>query len=402
MATVLWRGDAPAVAQVNTVTPANVLVGNTFTVTINGKSITVTATVATVANVTGLLAAAIAASTIPEILELTATDNTTNVLLTANTAGIPFTQTSSASGGTATNTTATATASAGPNDWSVAANWSGGAVPVDNDDVYINADVPILYGLAQSAVTLTSLTFGDTFASDVGLPITNPAGYFEYRPNRLAIGCTTLTTYSNSGRIRIDPGSHTTTINGYNTGSPTDTAAFDVKGSGSIYTTNLLKGSYGFALEPGHVAAMTTTRIGYIGNVSGDVTAIFGSGCTVTTLNQEGGVVTMYCGATTVTMTGGSLTPIGAGAFTTINLEGGTLYYRSTGTITTLNVGTGATVDFSQDLRARTVTNCTIQATGTLIDTFKTVTFTNPFTVNRCSLAEVTLDLGTNFTIARG
>ena len=99
MATKIFRGDAPAVAQVSRITPAVVEIGDTFTVTMNGKSITVTATAATVANVLTLMVAAIAASTIPEFLELTAANATTSLTLTANTAGVPFVVTSSASNG---------------------------------------------------------------------------------------------------------------------------------------------------------------------------------------------------------------------------------------------------------------------------------------------------------------
>ena len=99
MTTKIWRGDAPAVAQVSRITPTTVEIGDTFTVTINGKSITVTATAATVANVTSLMTAAIAESTIPEFLEVTAADATTAITLTANTAGVPFVVTSSASNG---------------------------------------------------------------------------------------------------------------------------------------------------------------------------------------------------------------------------------------------------------------------------------------------------------------
>jgi hypothetical protein len=162
MATVRFRGDAPAVAQVNTVTPASVTSGNTFTCTINSKAITVTATAATVANVTGLMTTAINASDIAEFEEITATDSTTHVTLTANTAGKPFTQTSSSATGSGSAghsfTTSTTTSSSGPNHWGTAANWSGGAVPVNSDDVYIEkTDVDLLYDMNQSSVTLTSL-----------------------------------------------------------------------------------------------------------------------------------------------------------------------------------------------------------------------------------------------------
>ena len=144
MATRRWRGDAKNVAQVNTITPANVGAGNTFTVTINGKDITFTATAATVANVTAGLVALLNASLTPEFAEITYTDSTTHVTGTADSPGKPFTQTSSAAGGTATNTTATPTANQSQNDVNNADNWDS-AVPTTGDDVFIqDTDVSLL------------------------------------------------------------------------------------------------------------------------------------------------------------------------------------------------------------------------------------------------------------------
>ena len=114
MTTKIWRGDAPAVAQVSRITPATVEIGDTFTVTINGKSITVTATAATVANITALMTAAIAASDIPEFQEVTAADATTSLTLTANTAGVPFVVTSSASNGGSAGVAVTTTTAGSP------------------------------------------------------------------------------------------------------------------------------------------------------------------------------------------------------------------------------------------------------------------------------------------------
>ena len=114
MAVKDWRGDAVARAQVWRITPSDVEIGDTFTVTCNGKSITVTATAATVANVVSLLVAAIAASTIPEFLEITATaDGTTSVLLTASTPGVPFVVTVSASNGGSGGVTVSTTTQGG-------------------------------------------------------------------------------------------------------------------------------------------------------------------------------------------------------------------------------------------------------------------------------------------------
>jgi hypothetical protein len=95
----IWRGDAPAVAQKTRITPSGVEIGDVYTLTINGKSISVTATAATAANVCTLLATAIAASTIAEFREFTVTNSTSSLLLTASVAGVPFTVTASASNG---------------------------------------------------------------------------------------------------------------------------------------------------------------------------------------------------------------------------------------------------------------------------------------------------------------
>ena len=109
MATKIWRGDAPSIAQITTITPATVEVGDTFTITINGKSIIVTATVATAANVCDLFVTAIAASTIPEFGEVDAVSSSGVLTLTAGTAGVPFVVTASASNGGVGGVTVTTT-----------------------------------------------------------------------------------------------------------------------------------------------------------------------------------------------------------------------------------------------------------------------------------------------------
>src|SRR5262245_13979175 len=97
MANRIFRGDAPPVAQVTKITPANVVVGDTFTITCNAKSVSYVAQANTVADVVQGLVAAVAASTIPEFTEMLASAATDNsyLTLTAATAGVPFTVTTS-------------------------------------------------------------------------------------------------------------------------------------------------------------------------------------------------------------------------------------------------------------------------------------------------------------------
>lgn len=90
MTTKIWRGDAPAVAQVVHVQASSVNIGDTFTLTINGKSITVTATAASATNVATLFEAAIQASDITEFQELDVSVDSDILILTASEAGKPF------------------------------------------------------------------------------------------------------------------------------------------------------------------------------------------------------------------------------------------------------------------------------------------------------------------------
>ena len=410
MGTKKWRGDAPSVAQVNTITPASVTVGNQFSLTVNGKSVTFTATAATVANVTAGLTAAVAASTIPEFQEVTAADGTTVLTLTANTAGKPFTQTSSSATGSGSAghslTTSTTTANSGPNNWDVARNWddgtAAGAVPVSTDDVYIeNSSVDILYGLSQSGVTLTSLNIAASFTGKIGLPIINETGnYVEYRTTRyLTIKATTINIGygegSGSGRLLIDPLANATAIVVTSTGSPVEQAipALCINGGGTAYTLTVLAGSVGVAVETAQTATLTTVTMG------GDATVTLGSGCTLTTVTANGGTLTTNSAITTLNVNGSSTVYVMAGAVSALNHDAGTVYYRSSSTLTTLKLGSGAKIDFTQDQRARTVTNCTVESGSSITDTFKTVTWTNGISLNRCSLAEISLDLGTHFTL---
>lgn len=94
VATKLWIGNAQAVAQVSEVTIGNVVIGDEFTLQINGKTITVTATAATAANVVALFKSAIETTSIAEWREVTPSIDGDLLVLTANTAGVPFTVTS--------------------------------------------------------------------------------------------------------------------------------------------------------------------------------------------------------------------------------------------------------------------------------------------------------------------
>jgi len=398
-----WRGDAKNVAQLNTITPT-AQNAETYSVTINGKNISFLSDAsATVAEITAGLVAALTASTVPpEFQEITWADTTTTVTATAVTPGKPFTQTSSATG-IATLVTVITTANKSSNDWNDADNWDPTGVPVSTDDVFIeNSSVSILFGLAQSAVTLTSLNIASSFTGDIGLPKYTGL-YYEYRADYLAIGATTLNVGSGPGngstRLKINTGSVQTTINCFGTaaGAESGLEAFLWKGTHASNVVEISRGSMGVAVFGGETAVIATLRCGYQSNVASDVSMRCGIGMTLSTIQKSGGDLTIQSNSTTINHVDGTLTIL-LGIVTTLNLDGGTVYYQSTGTITTLNVGNDATIDFSRDMSTRTVTTTNLHAGSTLNDPFATVILTNGFKTPRCTLQEVTVNLGNDRT----
>jgi hypothetical protein len=172
MATNRWRGDAAPVAQVSAVTVTADDNTTTYKITINGKVVSVVGSGAGVNTTAANLKAQLIASTIPEFLEVTWTVVAATISGTAIVAGKPFTFTATVSGGAGSfGAVSTPTASSGPNDWSVAGNWTTNAIPANADDTYIDVPIPIYYGLDQHTVALNSLTLGPTFTPALGLKL---------------------------------------------------------------------------------------------------------------------------------------------------------------------------------------------------------------------------------------
>ncbi len=419
MATVVWEGGAPAVAKVVTVTVGGTVeVGDVFIVTMGNAILTHVAASTTLSVVADAIATAwnlLDATTHPQFAEITALgigDGT--FTLTADTAGKDFSvvlTTTEAGGGAAddqTFTQADTIGNSGPNDWSTAVNWSTGAVPVNADDVVLaDSTVSILYGLAQSAVTLTSLNRDQSYTGVVGLARTNTDGtnYVEYRDTYLAVGVTTAVIGDGagigSGRFKLDTGSVQTTIFVNDTGDQLEDALGAViwKGTHASNVMQVTKGTVSVAPFAGELATIATLTIGFLNNIESDAFVECGDGCTLTNIDKGGGQLFIENDATLITQTGGDTTVKGAATVTTLDLDGGTYFYKSSGTMTTARVGINGTLDFRRDMRARTITNASIHAGGVIRDTSKTVTWTNGIDLVRCSPGDVTLDIGTHLTL---
>lgn len=415
MSTRRWRGDAPDVAQVDTITPGGTIGTETFTCTINGKSVTYTAQDGdAVADVVAGLVAAWNASQIPEFAEITATDSTTHMTLTGDIEGVPFTVTSSASG-SATNQQATATAATGKHHFDEADNWTGGAVPIDSDTVVFDSgDVDCKYGLSNSGITPASIIITQGFTGDIGLPETNVTdptnSYREYRTTSLALcdsgdGVNTSITIGEgegigSGRIKLNLNDGQFTAVVLNSGQPAEDGVPSILiggGSHSSNELNVMKGSVGVAFFDGESVTLATLRVGRLDNVIGDATVQCGDGLSLTTLDQTGGTLTADGAATTVNMDDG-IAHWRSGNITTLTIERGTLYYKGTGTITTANVGSDGGLDFRRDQRARTVTNLNLYEGSAYHDPFDTVTLTNGADFVHCSPDDVTFDVAPHKT----
>jgi trimeric autotransporter adhesin len=379
MSTTRWLGRAKAVAQVETISiGGTVVIGDDFDVTINGKTITFTATAGTAANVVAGLVAAMNASDAPtEFAAVTWADATPDITGTADAEGVPFTVSVATDSAAGTIGTTTSTAATGPNHWDNAANWSGGAVPVNGDDVYVdNSAVSILYGLDQAAVTLDSLHVAASFTGGgtIGLPKTNASGYPEYRDDYLAISATVVIlgagSGTGSGRIKLNLGSNQAAIDVRTTGASAEVGlpAVQLLGTHASNTLTVASGSVGVAIGGGEVSTLATVT------VSASASVRLGTGCTLTTVTTAG-ACEMEASATTLTINGGTATVLGAAAITTLNINAGTCDYQSSGTVGTANVA--GTLDASRDPTSRTFTTTNMKAGGTILDLHDSITFTN-------------------------
>lgn len=407
MGTIYWRGTATAVAQVDTCQITAYDAATTYKLTVGG--VVVSAVGNTSATQTASdLAAAWNASTHPYFTGVTAANNASDtVTLTADTAGVPFVATSSVTGGTGTiGAVTSSTACAGPNHWDTADNWSGGAVPVASDVVYLrDNDVNICWGLAQSAVDLAQLIIEQSYTGRIGLRenefatsadgnTTNTAKpeyratYLDIEVTRLEIGeHHTSGAPSGSGRIKLDLGVHECDAVIHNTArTPTDTGLPCVRLLVDKNTTDIFvwkaPGGVGVACDAGDE---TSTIREMTVSADNPQTYVYTSdGVTLTTWTQRGGTNVLSAAATvtTVTVDGGSLEVEGAFLCTTVNQNGGVVYANNVpaagAAVTTYNLN-GGSLDMKRSNRDRTITtlNWDKEAGATFSIDKNVVTLTN-------------------------
>lgn len=435
MAIVRWIGNALPVAQVETITIANTWAANdTATVTINGKTITMTVgSTATTTEVATQLANVLNSATaalgtgysatergpnIGEFAEFTAVASGSTVVCTARVKGKPFTMTTGeTTAGSGTCTRSTTTAATGPNHADNGKNYSGGSVPSNGDTLLFDSgSVDVLYGLDQSAVHPAAVHCLAAYRGRIGLKLVNDDNsalpYNEYRDRYLKYGGTGAMAViigagegQGSSRINIDANDTTLTATILKTGNPEKGDQYAVRlittspatGSNSISVT---KGFVGIAPLGTEAAVIATLNVSYAESRQNDAFVFCGSGVTLTNVVADGGDVTLNSGTTSIDHKAGTLTLM-AGAHTALRDSGGTTLYRSTGTLSAAYL-TGGSLDFRQDNRARTVSAIDIWEGSEIHDPVGTVTWTAGIDLNDCNPTEVVLNLPKHKRITLG
>jgi hypothetical protein len=401
MATRRWLGTAQNIAQVDTITAALTwATGDTASITIGAVTITVTVgTAAATTNVVAAMTAAVNGAALvgdetrnttgdlhPEFSWITASTSGSTCILTADVAGRPFTATvASVTAGTGTWVLANTTAATGKNYWTNADNWSGGAVPINNDViVFDTGSVSCLYGIDQSATVYTGsvLRVEASYTGQIGLSETNSdvvgSAYSEYRDTYLDSDWASVIigegTGAGSSLLRIGCDGASTTVNIFKTAATTETGkaaciVTNINGG----TVNCFDGDIGIDQVKGQTSADVdvnvgyddsvtgdVTLVGYDDSVTGDVTLFVGAGSSVGTVTCYGGTNNIYgaTGITTLNHKAGNTTlftpPIATATFDggTITLVGSTQFAGTTWT-----VGGTATLDASRALGGVSITN---------------------------------------------
>lgn len=297
MSTVIWTGNGQDIAQVDSLTPANVGLADIFKAIINTKTEQGTAATADVAGACLALYTALTNSILKEFQEIEWTNTSSLIKGTAKVPGMPFTLTASTTDGNASNTQtltrASVTANASSNDWNNPLNWSTGAVPVDADDVVFDgavSNVPVYFGLDQTGIDLASLTIRNKYKGPIGLPKYNANGYEEYRGTELILSTCTLLDIRSSELtgLKISTGSNACTINLYATGQSQDgLGTVQWRGNHASNEINMFGGSLGIARLAGQVAQATVVQRG------GDIVASK-SGFTNLDHTKDGGTYARY------------------------------------------------------------------------------------------------------------
>ena len=328
------------------------------------------------------------ASTHPLAMVVTASSDSNVVSLTADTPGVPFYVTAAVTGGNSgridAGTTAAGTittANRGPHDYGNPHNWKEGEIPVDGspgDDVVITGNVPILYGLDQSAIGIDGIT------AVAGSSVRIGDEAFSLRVAPVSF------TWSGKGIAYIDTGTSDFTEH-----DVWDTADVGTPGQAGLYLKhihtgqdlNIYKGNVGIALPAGDVATFDNIFIR-----GSDVTLTVGDAVTINTaVHQFGGHSEFRSNPKAITLHGGTMTTTGVGyTVASCTIEGGTYFMKHSTVCNSITVNDGGVFDCSANPYSITLggTKFSVKPGATVLTDPTGVTFTNlPTPAEKCKIS---------------
>lgn len=441
-ATREWVAQAGDVVQIDSITVSGTwLAGETGSIVIGNSTLTVTAgsDTLTTAQMAQVIANAInapeigsslvgsetrnaAGQKLGEFRDVEAVINPSNssiVLVRSKVAGVPFYDVADVTAPYTLSVSDTSTSGAlaaasvqvatGKNWWNNAKNWSGGAVPANNDSVVLaNSAVSIQYALPNGALEVIFEQY-NSFTGTIGLPITNRNGYAEYRQRYVRLDDAGTGT-DIQHRFGLGPGAGSPLINlrhtlvkctpvVYATGKPalTGTKALNIVCSQASSDLTVVDGSVDCSTQDSTTAGWNiqsfgpgaNTDVRYLGPASGFAVA----GGNVLLLNTSGtGTLTQWGGAVTVQNS--------SATWSDLKLRGpGTLLWDSTATISAISLGRGATFDARSRQGDFTITTSNVEGPCKIYDPYERITWTNAIAFNGVNFTEVHLELSANFSI---
>jgi hypothetical protein len=383
----VWQGLASAVSQQGNVTVTGYDPSTTYSVLIGGQAVSILGSGGSTTSTATALQVALAASTIPYFAALTWTNPSAGVVqATAKVAGVPFSLTTAVSGGGGTiGSYSPVTSSSGPNDWSTAANWSLGTVPISGEQVFLQAStVPILWGLAQAGVVLAQLTQMANFSAPVGLnsrvfaTSSDGTAYVttapEYRQCYLQIASTAVIELGqDSGllgstqgcpRFMLDTGvaanQSIEILSTATASSEQNLPAIRLKADSPSYNLYVRSAPAGVGIACDQPSETATIQGVYCSDNSSSSQIVLGPGTTLDSWYQTGGNNSLQAAAAVadVSVQGGTLYIEGPITVTAASIYGGVFFPNNVGSpaYSTLTLY-GGTTDFTQSSRARTVTS---------------------------------------------
>jgi len=368
MAKLIFLGAAQARSQITTLTIGGTWAdGETVTIRIGGKTVTYVCVGTPLATVVAAGLQALAnASSDPEFTECD-WEVVSDVITATSPVGVPVTISASDAAALGTITPSTTQTATGPHHWDNVDNWSTGAVPTTADEVFIESSaVAVKYGLPTS---LTLGKFVHKYGS-LGLPDRNTGGYSEYRVRRAVFTCldVQIGVGQNNGptlcRIDLASAAAVCVIFGSGPGSN----AIDMLLNNALAVVSVIYGAVVIAGAGNEVASVGEVR------VARNATATLGEGVTMVEVVSSGNLAA-FCNINTLTVDDGQAMQYD-GTISTLLVRGGRFVHKSPGTITTATVGPG-TIDCSQDIRERTITDMTIHRGGLFSDPYNAITVTN-------------------------